>query len=83
MAIGQGFHAKPSPTLGSLPAGLKLLVVPQSLAINISVFPTPKPFPNFLQPHSSSRVRLVFASVIFFTGMARDKIKTLIVENSL
>ena len=23
MAIGQGFHAKPSPTLGSLPAGLK------------------------------------------------------------
>ena len=22
MAIGQGFHAKPSPTLGSLPAGL-------------------------------------------------------------
>ena len=24
MAIGQGFHAKPSPTLGSLPAGLKV-----------------------------------------------------------
>ena len=23
MAIGQGFHGKPSPTLGSLPAGLK------------------------------------------------------------
>ena len=23
-AIGQGFHAKPSPTLGSLPAGLKV-----------------------------------------------------------
>ena len=25
MAIGQGFHAKPSPTLGSLPAGLNIL----------------------------------------------------------
>ena len=25
MAIGKGFHAKPSPALGSLPAGLKLL----------------------------------------------------------
>ena len=24
MAIGQVFHGKPSPTLGSLPAGLKL-----------------------------------------------------------
>ena len=27
MAIGQGFHAKPSPTLGSLPAGLKKVVL--------------------------------------------------------
>ena len=59
-----------------------LLVVPKSIAI--SVFPTPKPFPNFLQPaHLSSRVRLVFASMIFFTAMARDNIKTLIIENSL
>ena len=26
-AIGQGFHTKPSPTLGSLPAGLKFFAV--------------------------------------------------------
>ena len=34
MAIGQGFHAKPSPTLGSLPAGLKW---PESLVLRRTV----------------------------------------------
>ena len=36
MAIGQGFHAKPSPTLGSLPAGLNSIKVARNEVKNAS-----------------------------------------------
>ena len=56
-------------SLFGLPAGPRcrsvLLVVPKSIIV-VSVFPTPTPFFDFLQPaHSSSRVWLVIALVIF------------------
>ena len=33
MAIGQGFHTKPSPTLGSLPAGLNDLKLGNTISM--------------------------------------------------
>ena len=59
-----------------------LLVVPKSIVV--SVFPTPTPFFRFLATRPLELSCVVGVCIgDLFTGMARDKIKTLIIKNSL
>ena len=60
-----------------------LLVVPKSIIV-VSVFPTPTPFFRFLATRPLELSCVVGVCIgDFFTGMARDNIKTLNIKNSL